>query len=94
MAATIEARSTAISAKQSPVTGVPYPVPVKRILVPTDLSAASLKGVAYAVKIAQHFDAELTICTCSGILHRSGRLPEGITSVMISIIHGAKRTGS
>jgi nucleotide-binding universal stress UspA family protein len=61
MAATIEANFTTMPAKRSAVTRAPYPVPVKRILVPTDLSAASLKGVAYAVKIARHFDAELTI---------------------------------
>jgi nucleotide-binding universal stress UspA family protein len=63
MAEIVETRSAGQAAKQSAVTRKTplYPVPVKRILVPTDLSAASLKGVAYAVKLARHFDAELTI---------------------------------
>ncbi len=37
------------------------PVGFKRVLVPTDFSDCSMKGLDYAVALARHFDAELVL---------------------------------
>jgi nucleotide-binding universal stress UspA family protein len=38
-----------------------FPVTVKHILAPTDLSEDSRKGLRYATRLASHFNAKLTI---------------------------------
>jgi nucleotide-binding universal stress UspA family protein len=57
MANTVETRTEGAPA----VAGSLSLFPVKHIVVPIDLSADSLKGVPYAVKLAQHFDSVLTV---------------------------------
>jgi nucleotide-binding universal stress UspA family protein len=39
-----------------------FPLKVRRILAPTDLSADSRKSLNYAVDLARHFNASLTVC--------------------------------
>ena len=42
--------------------GLPgFPVTVKHILAPTDLSEDSRKGLHYAIRLATHFNARLTV---------------------------------
>jgi len=40
---------------------VRYPIVLKRILAPTDLTPGARKAVKYALALAQHFDSQLTI---------------------------------
>jgi len=40
---------------------VQHPIALKRILAPTDLSQDGKKAVEYAVALAEHFDAQLTL---------------------------------
>jgi nucleotide-binding universal stress UspA family protein len=53
MIQTVETRSAKAPA--------PSLFPLQQIVVPTDLSEASLIGVRYAVKLAGHFDSMLTV---------------------------------
>jgi universal stress protein A len=61
MIETVETGSGRAPAEGSAVAGRPLLFPLKQIVVPTDLSAASLKGVRYAVKLARHFNSMLTV---------------------------------
>ena len=44
-----------------PATKEGFPLNVKQILAPTDLSEDSRKGLRYATGLAKHFNAKLTI---------------------------------
>jgi nucleotide-binding universal stress UspA family protein len=44
------------------IAGLPgFPVTVKHILAPTDLTEDSRKGLHYAIRLASHFNARLTV---------------------------------
>jgi nucleotide-binding universal stress UspA family protein len=46
-----------------------FPVRVKQILAPTDLSEDSRKGLRYAIGLAKHFNAKLTVLHVIERLH-------------------------
>jgi universal stress protein A len=51
-----------LGATETPPPSAGFPLEVRQILAPTDLSEDSLKGLNYAVKLARHFGSKLTIC--------------------------------
>ena len=51
-----------VPSTRAQIAGLPgFPVTVKHILVPTDLSEDSRKGLRYATRLARHFNARLTV---------------------------------
>ena len=52
-----------------------FPLRVKEILAPTDLSKDSRKGLRYATALAKHFNAKLTVLHVIEGLHSLGHGP-------------------
>jgi nucleotide-binding universal stress UspA family protein len=57
----MQERVIAIPGRQNDEQRVRHPIVLKRILAPTDLTPDGKKAVEYAVALAEHFDARLTL---------------------------------
>jgi universal stress protein A len=54
--------SAVAETRLTPLPSAGFPLEVRRILAPTDLSSESRKSLNYAVNLARHFGAKLTVC--------------------------------
>jgi len=64
--------------RTEPVQQVRHTVGLQRILVPTDLSPGGHKAVDYAVALAEHFNAQLTLLHVYAVPGLSSYPPEVI----------------